>query len=58
MIPSPCNNICKLDLNNVCIGCGRTIDEISTWGSASNEQKIAILTRINDQYYRKSSRES
>ena len=25
---SPCIKQCRLDENNVCVGCGRTIDEI------------------------------
>jgi predicted Fe-S protein YdhL (DUF1289 family) len=32
---SPCKGICVLDKERVkCIGCGRTIDEIISWGKA------------------------
>ena len=46
-IPSPCIGICALDeAGAVCVGCGRTLDEIATWGSASAERKRAILERL------------
>lgn len=32
--PSPCVRICKLDARQVCIGCGRHINEIIAAGSA------------------------
>jgi predicted Fe-S protein YdhL (DUF1289 family) len=38
---SPCIGICKLD-ENVCVGCGRTTDEIQEWrsGNESSQQMI------------------
>jgi len=30
-IDSPCINVCVLDPDQVCVGCGRHIDEISAW---------------------------
>ena len=41
--PSPCIRVCVLDDGDICIGCHRSIDEICAWGSASEEQKRAIL---------------
>jgi len=58
MIPSPCNKICKLDSNNICIGCKRTINEITQWSMFSDEGKLTVLERINDQHDRVSSTES
>lgn len=43
---SPCVNVCRLDKDKKCIGCGRTVDEISNWGSFNTERKIAIKNRI------------
>jgi predicted Fe-S protein YdhL (DUF1289 family) len=34
---------CCLDEDNVCMGCGRTLDEIVAWSGASAERKTAIL---------------
>ncbi len=28
---SPCVSICKLDENNVCIGCNRTLEEVASY---------------------------
>jgi len=45
-VVSPCINICKLDSDFVCIGCGRTIDEVLKWLEYTDEQKKAVLDRI------------
>lgn len=45
-VRSPCVANCKLDLDDVCLGCHRTIDEILIWSSASDEEKLAVLSRI------------
>jgi predicted Fe-S protein YdhL (DUF1289 family) len=44
-IKSPCTKKCK-SKNGVCTGCQRTVEEISRWSQASNEEKIDILNRI------------
>ena len=43
---SPCNNICRLDINKICIGCKRTLDEIANWSSYSDFQKQNVIERI------------
>lgn len=45
-VKSPCINTCKLDQNKMCIGCYRTIEEISNWTRYTDEEKITILNRI------------
>ena len=40
-IESPCQNICVLQ-DNICIGCGRTDDEIVEWYTATDDRKIEI----------------
>lgn len=45
-VPSPCRNICRLDDEDVCEGCHRTIDEITRWPQMSDEEKRSILARI------------
>lgn len=48
-VPSPCVEICDLDqTGQYCLGCGRTIGEIEGWGSASDEEKLLILARLQD----------
>lgn len=47
MIPSPCINICKMDADNgLCIGCFRTIDEITRWSRIDDAQRADILAAI------------
>jgi uncharacterized protein len=41
-VPSPCRDVCQLDGGGVCIGCGRTIDEISEWTRADSERRLQI----------------
>lgn len=41
-VPSPCISICCLR-DDLCIGCGRTLDEIRQWGRADDETRTAIL---------------
>ena len=45
---SPCVDICKLDSDFVCEGCGRTIDEVLKWPEYTDEQKHAVLDRLFD----------
>ncbi|TQQ10117.1 DUF1289 domain-containing protein, partial [Vibrio cholerae] len=40
---SPCVRHCCLDDKDICIGCGRTLDEICRWSSATNSKKQEIL---------------
>lgn len=40
---SPCTGVCKLNREGVCIGCGRTLDEISQWPAASDARRHAIV---------------
>jgi len=44
-LQAPCVRNCCLDGSEICLGCGRSLQEILQWGNASNEQREAILTR-------------
>jgi len=43
VVKSPCIDICELDDHDICIGCYRSLDEISRWSAASEPQQRAIL---------------
>jgi predicted Fe-S protein YdhL (DUF1289 family) len=45
MVASPCTNACVLD-DDVCVGCGRTVDEITSWQSLSVADKERIVEAI------------
>lgn len=42
-VASPCIGICRVDGEDVCLGCGRTIDEIVVWTRATPLRKVEIL---------------
>jgi predicted Fe-S protein YdhL (DUF1289 family) len=47
MIESPCIKICTMDAaSGLCIGCGRTLDEIARWSAMSDAERRAIVTAL------------
>ncbi|MEO0972645.1 MAG: DUF1289 domain-containing protein [Pseudomonadota bacterium] len=40
---SPCIGVCELDHEGVCLGCGRSGEEITVWRDASDEARLAII---------------
>jgi uncharacterized protein len=42
-VESPCKNICQMhEPSGHCIGCGRTLDEITLWSVLDDDDKRAI----------------
>lgn len=54
-VPSPCNQICVLDAEQVCMGCGRSRDEIGQWGEASIELQLQIVERAQRRLHKQQS---
>lgn len=47
MIETPCVKICTLDARaGLCLGCGRTVDEIAGWGTMSAEERRQIMAEL------------
>ncbi len=47
VIETPCINVCTLDpRSGLCIGCGRTVDEIARWGSMSAAERTRIMAEL------------
>jgi predicted Fe-S protein YdhL (DUF1289 family) len=44
-IESPCISICRYE-DEVCVGCGRTVDEVVEWYNMTDKQKQAVLNRL------------
>lgn len=42
-VPSPCTRRCCLDDRDVCLGCGRHLQEIIRWHEAGDEERRTIL---------------
>ena len=46
-VASPCINICRIDRRSGwCEGCRRTIDEITRWPHADDDERRAILAQL------------
>lgn len=48
-IPSPCIGVCKLDDQQTCTGCLRTIEEIKRWRTMSDQERQIRMRRIQKQ---------
>ena len=47
MVDSPCNDICTTDSESgLCVGCGRTLNEIANWLIYSDSEKISVLKEL------------
>lgn len=48
MIESPCIRVCIMDAaSGLCIGCGRTLNEIGRWGSMSDPERRLIVCALS-----------
>jgi predicted Fe-S protein YdhL (DUF1289 family) len=46
-VQSPCINTCALDQKSgLCIGCGRTINEIGRWLSLNEEERSRVMAEL------------
>lgn len=47
MVASPCIGVCKLDpVTKLCLGCRRSVAEISSWLDLSEAERRAIIDRL------------
>jgi uncharacterized protein len=42
-VASPCVHVCALDEEDICIGCQRTVDEITRWSRMDNTERREVL---------------
>ena len=46
-IASPCNKVCTIDpRSRLCLGCGRTLDEIARWTSFGERERNRIMSEL------------
>ena len=45
MTDSPCIGVCRLEAF-VCVGCGRTLDEIARWARMDEDERAAVVARV------------
>ncbi|MDQ7735614.1 DUF1289 domain-containing protein [Halomonas sp. SpR1] len=49
---SPCVQICQIEpTTSVCHGCGRTLDEIASWGGMTEAEKAPVWERLESEGY-------
>ena len=48
-IATPCIDVCKMDsTSGLCLGCGRTLDEIARWGSMREHERATIMQALEE----------
>jgi hypothetical protein len=47
-VASPCVHVCALDEEDVCIGCQRTVAEITRWSLMDNNERRAVLGQCHE----------
>lgn len=46
-ISTPCIKVCAVSgQTGLCIGCGRTLGEIASWGGMSEEERQRIMAQL------------
>jgi len=50
-VRSPCVAVCTLNTEDICIGCGRSRDEITDWARLSAEEKRAVNSRAEQRMH-------
>jgi hypothetical protein len=46
-LETPCINVCLLDTaTGLCLGCGRTIEEIARWSAMSSSERRAVMAQL------------
>ena len=48
-LSTPCIKVCLIDAETgLCEGCGRTREEIATWGRLDERQRLEIMSGLED----------
>ncbi|MDE1998176.1 MAG: DUF1289 domain-containing protein [Burkholderiales bacterium] len=49
-VASPCVQVCRLNQNDVCVGCGRTLQEIAQWTRMTEDEKARCVERAAERH--------
>ncbi len=53
LIPSPCIKVCVVDpMSSLCIGCGRSMQEIGGWIGYSPQRRATVLAALPERLAR------
>ncbi len=50
--PSPCVRLCALNDDEVCVGCGRTLNDIKAWTKMTEPERVACVERAVQNLHR------
>jgi predicted Fe-S protein YdhL (DUF1289 family) len=46
-VSSPCTKVCTIEpRSKLCLGCGRTLDEIAQWGAMAEPERRRIMSQL------------
>ena len=48
-IQSPCVSICAVE-NGICIGCGRTTEEVTKWWDYTDNERKTVMERLEKDF--------
>lgn len=48
---TPCVAVCSTTFDEICRGCGRSVDEVANWVFMNDEEKERVWVRITAQGY-------
>ena len=58
-LSTPCVQVCVIDpLSALCIGCGRTVEEITAWAAMREAERLAVMAGLGERLSRARSRAS
>ena len=56
-LSTPCVKVCVIDpISALCIGCGRTVDEIAAWTVMSEAERLTVMAELAERLARARSR--
>lgn len=53
---TPCVAVCSTTFDEICRGCGRTVDEVAQWVFMTDAEKEQVWVRITEQGYPRRNR--
>ncbi len=57
-VESPCVGICVVDEEDICEGCGRSMDEIAGWLRMNNAERAAAVRQARQRLVGKQDRQA
>lgn len=46
IVSTPCIGVCRLDRDNLCMGCRRTLGEIAAWSRLDESERLRLMREV------------